>query len=128
MRKQASHGSNRRQRQVGEDMRRILGEMLSRQEIPDPELNGMSVTVTEVRVSADLREAKVFFLPLGGRDAERAGDALERNRGLLQRAVQRKFAPRLRFVPDSSFDRFDAIDRLLRNAGRGQDDVAPGSS
>ena len=67
--------ASRRQQRVGEAIRRILGEMLLRQEIQDPELNRNSITITEVRISADMREATVFFLPLGGRDAEMAGRA-----------------------------------------------------
>ncbi len=109
--------ASRRQQRVGEAIRRTLGEILLRREIPDPELTRNSITVTEVRVSPDLREATVFFLPLGGVGAEAAGQALERNRGPLQRAAQRKFAPRLRFVPDPSYDRFDRIGRLLAENG-----------
>ncbi len=116
--------ASRRQQRVGEAIRRTLGEMLLRQEIQDPELNQNSITITEVRISADLREATVFFLPLGGRDAETAGRALERNRGPLQHAAQRKFAPRLRFVPDPSYDHFERINQLLASDGSMPD---PGS-
>ena len=113
--------ASRRQQRVGESIRRTLGEILLRQEIPDPELNQNSITITEVRISPDLRDATVFFLPLGGRDAETAGRALERNRGSLQQAAQRKFAPRLRFVPDPSYDRFERITRLLASDESGRD-------
>ncbi len=105
--------ASRRQQRVGESIRRILGEMLLRQEISDPELNRNSITITEVRMSPDLREATVYYLPLGGRDAEDAGRALERNRGPLQQAAQRKFTPRLRFVADPSYDQFERISKLL---------------
>ena len=111
--------ASRRQQRVGESIRRILGELLLRQEISDPELNRNSITITEVKMSADLREATVFYLPLGGRDAELAGRALERNRGPLQQAAQRKFTPRLRFVADPSYDRFERISKLLASDARG---------
>jgi len=98
---------------VGEFMRRTLAGLLARGDVPDRGFPMASITITEVRVSADLREASVYFIPLGGRGEEAACEALERNRGQLQRATARKFAPRLRFIPDRSFDRIDRIDRLL---------------
>ena len=112
--------ASRRQQRVGEAIRRTLGEILLRGEISDPDLDLNSITITEVRISADLREATVYYLPLGGGDAELAQRALERNRGPLQRAAQRRFAPRLRFVPDPSFDRFERISQLLGKKGNGK--------
>ena len=112
----ASRGktASRRQQRVGESIRRTLGDLLLRRQVPDPEFDQNPVTITEVRISADLREATVYFLPLGGGDPEAAGRALERNRACLQRAAQRRFTPRLRFVADPSYDRFDRINRLLQ--------------
>ena len=106
-------GTTRRQKRAGEFIRRTIGEMLVGSEFSDRELDVLSITITEVRVSADLREAKVFFLPLGGGDIEVARKALERNRGAMQRAAAFKFAPQLKFVADASFDRSDRIDTLI---------------
>ncbi len=112
-------GSTRRQRRVGEFIRRTLGDMLIRREIPDPGFDMASITVTEVQVSPDLREATVYFLPLGGGDPEAACAALERHRGQLQRAASLKFAPHLRFAVDGSFDHSARIDRLIEGTRGG---------
>lgn len=97
----------RRQQRAGEYMRRILGETLL------DGGDGLSITVTEVRVSPDLRNATVYFLPLAGGDIEAARRLLERRRGELQRAVSLKYAPRLRFEHDISFDRSDRLRQLM---------------
>lgn len=106
-----------RQLRVGENIRRALSDILLRGDTHDPDLTRHSITVSEVRTSPDLRQATVFVLPLGGRDAEAALAALQRNaaelRRLVVRAVTLKYAPELRFVLDESFDRMDAARRLL---------------
>lgn len=110
-------GPSQRQLRVGENLRRALSDILLRGDAHDPDLSRHSITVSEVRASPDLRQATVFVLPLGGRDAEAALAALRRNapelRRLLVRAVTLKYAPDLRFVLDESFDRMDAARRLL---------------
>ena len=110
-------GPSQRQLRVGELIRRTLSETLSRQEIHDPELNRMSITVGEVRVSPDLRIATVYALPLGGHGKDEAIAALKRNNHELRRAVARnvllKNVPELRYQPDDSFDRLDASRRLF---------------
>jgi ribosome-binding factor A len=102
---------------VAELIRRQLSDVLTRGEIHDPELNRLSITVGEVRVSPDLRVATVFVVPLGGRGTEAMFAGLERNRSELRRAVSRgltlKFAPELRFRLDDTFDRLDETRRLL---------------
>ncbi|MEL6979236.1 MAG: 30S ribosome-binding factor RbfA [Pseudomonadota bacterium] len=108
---------SQRQQRVGEMLRRALSEILMRGETHDPELGRHSITVTEVRASADLRQATVYVTPLGGREEDEALEALARNRGalrkLVSRAVTLKFAPELRFRLDESFDRMDETRRLL---------------
>lgn len=115
-------GPSQRQLRVGELIRRTLSDLLNRGDIHDPDLNRMSITVSEVRTSPDLRIATAYVLPLGGRDPEAAIAALARNRGELRRAVGKatalKFTPDLRFVTDETFDRMDETRRLFS-----QDDV-----
>ncbi|MCU9848523.1 30S ribosome-binding factor RbfA [Defluviimonas sp. WL0024] len=120
-------GPSNRQLRVGELIRRTLSEVLSRGEVHNDALRGMSITVGEVRVSADLRVATCYVLPLGGKDAEVALKALARSQGELRhhvaQALTLKFAPELRFRLDETFDRMDATRRLLADE-RVQRDIA----
>lgn len=108
---------SQRQLRVGELIRRTLSEILIRGETHEPELADVSITVSEVRVTPDLRVATAYVLPLGGRDLEIAMAALERARGELRRAVARavklKHSPELRFAPDDTFDKMDQTRRML---------------
>lgn len=110
-------GPSQRQLRVGELIRRTLSDVLMRGDLHEPELAGVSITVSEVRTSPDLRVATVFVLPLGGGNAAAILDALHRARGELRRevtkAVKLKFSPELRFVLDESFDRMDETRALL---------------
>ncbi len=112
-----SAAPSQRQLRVGELLRRAISETLSRETLYEPELSGASVTVSEVRLSSDLRQARVYVLPLGGQQVDEVVDALNRNRSELRRHVNRavklKFSPNLKFVPDTSFDRMDETRRLL---------------
>jgi ribosome-binding factor A len=102
---------------VGERVRHILSELLTRQEVHDETLTGHSVSVTEVRMSPDLRNATVYVKPLLGADEEAVVTALRHNTAYLQREVAKrlglKFAPKLKFRADESFDEAERIDRLL---------------
>ncbi len=108
---------SQRQLKVGETLRRALADVLARGDVHDPELARFSITVSEARMSPDLRHATVFVMPLGGEGEAEALALLERNRGELRRAINRelrlKFSPDLRFQPDRSFDRMDETRRLL---------------
>ncbi len=110
-------GPSQRQLRVGELIRRTLSETLMRDEIHDPDLNRMSITVGEVRVSPDLRIATVYVLPLGGQGKDEAIAALKRNNHELRRAVAKnvllKNVPELRFQIDDTFDRMDETRRLF---------------
>ncbi|MEM9428344.1 MAG: 30S ribosome-binding factor RbfA [Pseudomonadota bacterium] len=110
-------GPSQRQLRVGELIRRTLSDILSRGDLHDPDLEGVSITVGEVIASPDLRVATVHVLPLGGQHADDVIEALNRNRAGLRRAVTRdvalKFSPELRFVADETFDRMDETRRLL---------------
>jgi ribosome-binding factor A len=111
-------GVSQRQLRVGELIRHELADLLARGEVHDPVIEGHMITVPEVRVSADLRLATIYVMPLGGRDAKDVIDALERNsryvRGEIARRVNLKFAPEIRFRIDERFDEAERIEKLLR--------------
>ena len=123
-------GPSQRQLRVGELIRRTLSETLSRQEIHDPDLNRMSITVGEVRVSPDLRIATVYALPLGGQGKDEAIAALKRNNSELRRAVARNVllrnVPELRYQADDTFDRLDEARRLFSDEAVQRDIRATG--
>lgn len=110
-------GPSQRQLRVGELIRRRLSEVLSRGDIHDPDLNRLSITVGDVRVSPDLKVATAYVVPLGGAQQDDMFDLLNRNRSELRRAVSNgltlKFAPELRFRLDETFDRLDDARRLF---------------
>lgn len=111
-------GSGQRQLRVGELVRHALSEMLIRADVHDPVLAAHTVTVPEVRMSADLRLATIYVMPLGGRDQAEIIAALERHkkylRGEISRRINLKFAPEIRFMIDERFDEAARIERLLR--------------
>ncbi len=103
---------------VGELIRHAIAEMLTRGDVHDPVLEGHLITVPEVRMTADLRLATIYVMPLGGRDIEAVLEALERNkrflRGEIAHRVNLKFAPEIRFRADERFDEAERIEKLLR--------------
>jgi ribosome-binding factor A len=110
-------GPGQRQLRVGELIRRTLSEVLLRGDIHDPDLNRMSITVGEVRVTTDLRVATIYVLPLGGHGKDEVLKLLARNKGELRRIIGKKvalkFTPELRFQLDETFDRMDETRRLF---------------
>ncbi len=104
---------------VGEQMRHTLSDILARGDVHDETLAKHPVTITEVRMSPDLRHATVFMKPLLGRDEEAVLKALRTNTAYLQREVaarvQMKYAAKLKFLADESFDEGSHIDQLLRD-------------
>lgn len=125
----AGRGPSQRQLRVGEVIRRRLSEILARGELHDEGLAGLSITVSEVRVSPDLKIATAFVMPLGGERIEEALAGLRRNkaelRHLLARALTLKYSPDLRFQVDASFDRMDETRRLLADPRVRADVAAP---
>ena len=119
----SSHGHDgnpgHRLLRVGENIRHALSEILSREELQDEALKGVSVTVTEVRCSPDLRNATVYVMPLGGVHEQDVVDGLNRCskflRGQLSRQVRMKYLPKLKFQADSSFGEADHIEKLLHS-------------
>ncbi|HZF45483.1 MAG TPA: 30S ribosome-binding factor RbfA [Sphingomonadaceae bacterium] len=104
---------------VGERVRHILSELLARQEVHDDTLSAHSVSVTEVRMTPDLRNATVYVKPLLGEDEDAVVKALRQNTAFFQREVAKrlglKFAAKLQFRGDESFDEADRIERLLND-------------
>jgi len=104
---------------VGEQVRHTLSDILARGDVHDETLAKHMVTVTEVRMSPDLRHATIFIKPLLGRDEEAVLKALRTNTAYLQREVaarvRMRFAAKLKFLADDSFDEGSHIDKLLKD-------------
>jgi ribosome-binding factor A len=124
-RNEAPEGKSVRLLRVGEQVRHVLSEILMRGEVHDEVLASHLVSVTEVRMSPDLRHATVFVKPLLGQDEETVLKALRTNTAFLQRSVasrvNMKYAAKLKFLADESFDEGSHIDRLLRDPKVAQD-------
>jgi ribosome-binding factor A len=132
-------GPSQRQLRAGELVRHALVEILRAETFTDPALDGALVTISEVRVSPDLKHALCFVEPLGGNAATEVIEALNRAsrflRGRLGGAIEMKFTPDLKFVHDDSFDAAEQISRLLDDprvrrdidarAGQESDDGGP---
>lgn len=110
-------GPSQRMLRVGELIRRTLSEVLMKGDIHDPDLNRLSITVGEVRVSPDLTVATAYVLPLGGGQQDEAIAYLARNKGELRHIIGRKaglkHAPDLRFRIDTTYDQMEATREML---------------
>jgi len=115
----APGGGSQRQLRVGEVIRHAIAELLTRGDIHDDVIASHLVTVPEVKMSADLRLATVYLMPLGGKDAQAVLAAFEKNKKFVRQEVAHhvnmKFAPDLRFRLDERFDEAERIDKLLRS-------------
>lgn len=122
---ETSEGRSVRLLRVGEQVRHVLSEVLARGDVHDEVLASHSVSVTEVRMSPDLRHATVFVKPLLGANEEAVLKALRTNTAYLQsevaRRVNTKYAAKLKFLADESFDEGGKIDSLLRDPKVAQD-------
>ena len=120
-----NQGPSTRVLRVGENIRHDISEILSRGEIRDETLNDVSITVTEVRCSPDLRNATIFVMPLGGIKEKEVVAALNENskyiRGQLSKMVRMKYLPNLKFTSDFSFGEADHIEALLKSDHVAQD-------
>ena len=112
---------SQRQLRAGELVRHALVDVLAREELRDPDLQGITVTIGEVRCSPDLRHASIFCSPLGVTDKEaieKTAAALDRAasflRGRLGRQIDMKFTPQLHFIPDLSYDEASAMEAVFR--------------
>lgn len=121
-------GPSQRQLRVGELVRRTLSDVLMRGDVHDADLAGISITVSEVRMSPDLRIATVYVLPLGGGEVRTIIKALARSayelRRAINKAVKLKFSPELRFMADETFDQMDHTREMLAQ-DRVQRDLDP---
>ncbi len=127
-----SEGPSVRVLRVGEQVRHILSEILTRGDVHDDVLAKHVVSVTEVRMSPDLRHATAFIKPLLGKEEEAVLKALRTNTAYLQREVasrmKLKYAAKIKFLADDSFDEGSHIDKLLRapkvaqDLAKGEDD------
>ena len=120
MRSPRAGGSSQRQLRVGEQVRHALSEVLQRADMRDDLLETAVLSVSEVRMSPDLKIATAFVAPIGAADDEAVVEALNRHarfiRGRLSPALrQMKYKPEVRFRLDTSFDNFARIDRLLKS-------------
>jgi ribosome-binding factor A len=124
-RNETPEGRSVRLLRVGEQVRHALSDILMRGDVHDPALASRSVSITEVRMSPDLRNATAFVMPLLGGDAEAVLKALRTNTAFLQsevaRRVNTKYAARLKFLLDESFDEGSHIDALLRSPNVARD-------
>ena len=117
MKKQARVGPSQRQLRVAEEIRHVLAGLFERRDFRDPDLAAAQITVTEVRMSPDLKHAMAFVARLGRPDVDDLLPVLKRAapflRGQVAHALQLRFAPDLSFQPDHALDYATKIDRLL---------------
>ena len=116
---------SQRQLRVGEELRHTLAEVFERDSLRDPDLQGRTITVTEVRASPDLKNVMVYVMPLGGENIDSVVAALRRAssylRGEIARRLRLRNTPRLSFEADRSFEQASHIDELLRDPHVSQD-------
>jgi len=128
MTRQPSRAPSQRQLRVGEEIRHALALAFERGELHDPLLQGRALTVTEVRVSPDLKNATAFVLPLGGGDAAPVVSALNHAAGFLRnwvgKNIRLRYVPKMTFTADESFDEAARIDRMLHDP-RVVQDIGP---
>src|SRR5215475_1602179 len=118
-RRDSFNGPTQRQLRVGEMLRHALADVLRENEIRDSEMDGVSVTITQVKPSPDMRYATVYCEPLGGKNAKAIVAALNRHKGFLRgemgHRIAMKFTPDLRFVEDESFAEAQKIETILKS-------------
>jgi len=125
----ANKAPSQRQLRVGEMLRHALSDVLRRGELRDPDLAQVSVTITQVKPSPDMRYATIFCEPLGGKNAKTVVAALNRHKGYLRgemgRLIALKFTPELRFLEDESFAAAQKIETLLKSSRVARDLSTP---
>ena len=108
---------SQRQLRVGELIKQSLGQIFLKDEAKLPSLETKNITVTEVRMSPDLKNARAYVIPLGGRDTDKAVDILTEFSHLIRKALSKKidmkFLPKVSFVGDKSFDYAEKIEKLI---------------
>jgi len=113
---------SQRQLRVGELIKQNLGQIFLRDEAKVPSLETKNITVTEVRMSPDLKNAKAYVIPLGGKDTEKTVNILTEFSHLIRKALAKKidmkFLPKVYFVGDKSFDYAEKIEKLIQDNKR----------
>ena len=113
---------SQRQLRVGEMIKQSLGMIFVRNEAKIPNLETNSITVTEVKMSQDLKIAKAFVLPLGGKNAEETVNILKEFSFLVRKALSKKitmkFLPKILFTKDQSFDYAEKIEKLIKQTNK----------
>ena len=113
---------SQRQLRVGELIKQSLGQIFLRDEAKVPSLITKNITVTEVRMSTDLKNAKAYVIPLGGKDTENTVNVLKEFSHLIRKALSKKidmkFLPKVHFVGDKSFDYAEKIEKLIKQANK----------
>ena len=113
---------SQRQLRVGEMIKQALSMIFLREETKISDLDTKSITVTEVRMSPDLKTAKIFVIPLGGKDTEKVIEKLKEFsfviRKVLSKKIVMKFLPKLYFVKDNSFDYAEKIENLIKQTNK----------
>lgn len=124
---QNAKGPSQRQLRVGEQLRHIIAETMARGHFQNEALLDAHVTVAEVRVTPDLKQAKVFVMSLGGQDMDAILPALNDEANVFQKDIgsqlNMKFTPKVRFLRDESFDEAQKIDEILRSVHIPDDDT-----
>lgn len=114
--------TTQRQLRVGEMIKQSLGIIFSKNEAKVPELETNDITVTEVKMSQDLKVAKAFVLPLGGQDAEQKIEKLKKFSFLIRKVLSKKiaikFLPKILFEKDESFDYAEKIENLIKQTNK----------
>ena len=111
-----------RQLRVGEMVKQALGILFIRDEAKIPNLSTKEITVTEVRMSQDLKSAKIFVMPLGGKNSEQIIEKLKISSFMIRKVLSKKiivkFLPKLFFVKDDSFDYAEKIENLIKQTNK----------
>ena len=117
MRRDNNGAFSQRQLRVGELIKQSLGQIFLREEAKVPILETKNITVTEVRMSPDLKNARAYVIPLGGKDSDKTVSILTEFSHLIRKALSKKidmkFLPRVSFISDKSFDYAEKIERLI---------------
>ena len=118
MRRDNNGAFSQRQLRVGELIKQSLGQIFLRDEAKVPILETKNITVTEVRMSPDLKNARAYVIPLGGKDSEKVVNVLTEFSYLVRKALSKKidmkFLPKVSFVCDKSFDYAEKIEKLIK--------------
>ena len=118
MKRHDNNQFSQRQLRVGEMIKQSLGQIFLKGEAKVPTLETNNITVTEVRMSPDLKNARVFVIPLGGKDSDKTVDLLTDCSYLIRKAlakkIRMKFLPKILFISDKSFDYAENIEKLIK--------------